>query len=89
LELGGRAGRCGRRGTLSGLGPRAQALAGGLAPSGLFGGEHLLRLLLRLPALLPTGGLAPAALASIEAGLAHFARFLARCQARPPARPRA
>ena len=60
-----------------------QALAGGLAPSSLYGGEHLLRALQRLPALLPTGGLAPAALASIEAGLAHFLKFLLRHQARP------
>ena len=59
-----------------------QALAGGLVPSSLYGGEHLLRLLQRLPALLPTGGLAPAALASIEAGLAHFLKFLLRHQAR-------
>ena len=29
-----------------------QALAGGLVPSSLYGGEHLLRLLQRLPALL-------------------------------------
>ena len=61
-----------------------QALAGGLVPSSLYGGEHLLRLLQRLPALLPTGGLAPAALASIEAGLAHFLKFLLRHQARGP-----
>ena len=61
-----------------------QALAGGVVASSLYGGAHLLRLLQRLPALLPTGGLAPAALASIEAGLAHFLRFLLRHQARPP-----
>ena len=61
-----------------------QALAGGLVPSSLYGGEHLLRLLQRLPALLPTGGLAPAALASIEAGLAHFLKFLLRHLARGP-----
>ena len=60
-----------------------QALAGGVVASSLYGGEHLLRLLQRLPALLPTGGLAPAALASIEAGLAHFLKFLLRHQARP------
>ncbi|KAK9846588.1 hypothetical protein WJX81_007200 [Elliptochloris bilobata] len=57
-----------------------EALAGGLVPSSLYGGEHLLRLLQRLPALLPTGSLAPAALASIEAGLAHFLKFLLRHQ---------
>ncbi len=53
-----------------------QVLAGGSTPASLYGGEHLLRLLIRLPDLLPTAQMSGDEQAGLEARLAAFVAFL-------------
>ena len=57
-----------------------QALGGGEAPSSVFGGEHLLRLFVRLPQLLPMATLPPTAAEVLEAHLKQFIAWMASHQ---------
>ena len=57
-----------------------QALSGGLAPSSVFGGEHMLRLFVRLPQLLPMATLPPTAAEVLEAHLKQFIAWMASHQ---------
>lgn len=57
-----------------------QALDGGEAPSSVFGGEHLLRLFVRLPQLLPMAMLPPTAAEVLEAHLKQFIAWMASHQ---------
>ena len=54
-----------------------QALSDGTAPSSVFGGEHLLRLLVRLPQLLPMATLPPTAAEVLETHLKQFVTWMA------------
>ena len=60
---------------------REQALADGTTPASVYGGEHLLRLLIRLPELLPTAQMPGDEQAGLEARLAAFVEFLAQNKA--------
>ena len=53
-----------------------QALLDGSTPASLYGGEHLLRLLMRLPDLLPTAQMSGDEQAGLEARLSAFVAFL-------------
>ncbi len=57
-----------------------QALGSGEAPSSVFGGEHLLRLFVRLPQLLPMATLPPTAAEVLEAHLKQFIAWMASHQ---------
>lgn len=53
-----------------------QALERGVAPSCLYGAEHLLRLCAKMPYLVPVSGASPEAYAALQEQLATFAAFL-------------
>ncbi|KAL6777068.1 hypothetical protein ACKKBF_B20095 [Auxenochlorella protothecoides x Auxenochlorella symbiontica] len=52
-----------------------EASAGGLAPSRLYGAEHLLRLLVKLPELMPVCHMGPQDAVNLEARLHHFMQY--------------
>lgn len=45
------------------------ALSDGSTPSAVYGAEHLLRLMLKLPEIMPTAGMTPAQVAGLSAKL--------------------
>ena len=57
-----------------------QALSSGTTPSSVYGAEHLLRLLLKLPELLPAGQMSGDEQLELELRLAAFIKFLQRNQ---------
>ena len=58
----------------------SQALADASVPSSIFGGEHLLRLLVKLPELIPPSTMLPETYAALDARLLDFIKFLQRHQ---------
>ena len=57
-----------------------QVLADGIAPSSLYGGEHLLRLCAKLPYLIPISSAPQEAYATLQEQLAAFVAFLSNHQ---------
>lgn len=53
-----------------------QGFPDGILPSSLYGGSHLLRLLVKLPEMLPTQNLSAASQDRLQAGLVDFIVFL-------------
>ncbi len=53
-----------------------QGFPDGTTPSRLYGGSHLLRLLVKLPEILPTHNLSAASQDRLQAGLVDFIVFL-------------
>jgi mortality factor 4-like protein 1 len=61
-------------------GPALQVLSTGTTPSSVYGAEHLLRLLLKLPDMLPVQQMTADEQLELEMRLAGFIRFLHRNQ---------
>ena len=57
-----------------------QVLVDGIAPSSLYGGEHLLRLCAKLPHLIPISSAPQEAYATLQEQLAAFVAFLSNHQ---------